>query len=266
MRGGTATGDVVFATAKGTTVAGSYIVDITTPASRAASGLMFDGGAATDTRVGVRVGTITATVDVVAGQTATQIIQNLNAALADAGLDVVAQSDGTGVRLVAGAWGAAGNFELNPDLLGAGAWSTLTGTDVVGTIDGVAATGTGRRLVLASDAATPAAGLGVDVAGGATGAIGNVEYVPGLAARVVAVTSALTRADTGLINSAKTSAESRADAFGDQIARLEDRLITREANMRRQWASLQTLLSGLQNQGSWLSGQLSSLSNNWGAA
>jgi flagellar hook-associated protein 2 len=264
-RGGTETGDAVFAVANANTVAGSYAVEITTAASRASSALLFDGGAAANSRLGVRIGAITATLDVQAGQTTTEIVQNLNAALAEAGLDVVAQTDGTGVRLVAGEWGQAGNFELNTDVLGAGSWSTLAGTDVAGTIDGVLATGTGRRLVLATDASSPAAGLGVDVAGGLTGAIGSVDYVPGLAARVVAVTTLLTRAETGLVSSAKTSAEGRVTAFDDQIARLEDRLFTRETNMRRQWANLQTMLSGLQNQGSWLSGQLSSLNNNWGS-
>ncbi len=265
-RGGTETGDAVFASAKGVTAAGTYAVDITTAATRATSALVFDGGATSATRVGVRVGSTTATVDVGAGQTSAEIVDNLNAALAEAGLDVVAQTDGAGLRLVAGEWGQVGDFELNTDVLGAGTWDALAGTDVAGTIDGVLASGIGRRLALASDASTPAAGLGVDVAAGVTGAVGNVDYLPGIAARVVAVTTALTRAESGLVTSAKTSAEGRVDAFDDQITRLEERLFTRETNMRRQWANLQTLLSGLQNQGNWLSGQLASLNNNWGAA
>ncbi len=263
-RGGTETGNAVFAVANGSTIRGSYAVEVTTAATRATSALLFDGGASTAQRVGVRVGTVTATLDVQPGQTAAQIVSDLNTALAEAGLSAVAEVDGTGVRVRAGAWGLAGNFDLNTDVLGAGTWDSLAGTDVQGTIDGVAATGTGRRLQLASSAGSPAAGLGVDVAAGVTGAIGTVDYLPGIAARVVEVTTSLTRAETGLITSAKAFAEGRIDDFDDQIARLEDRLIIRETNMRRQWANLQTLLSGLQNQGSWLSGQLSSLSNNWG--
>ncbi len=263
-RGGTTTGDAVFAVANGGTTRGSYAVEITTPATRATSALLFDGGAATATRVGVRIGTITATLDVQAGQTVAQIVDDLNTVLAEAGLSVVAESDGTGVRIRGAEWGSAGNFELNADLLGAGTWDSQAGTDVAGTIDGVLGIGTGRRLVLGTGAASPAAGLGIDVTGGVSGSVGQVDYVPGIAARVVEVTTSMTRASTGSITSATAFAERRIGDFTDQIDRLEDRLLTREINMRRQWANLQTLLSGLQNQGSWLSGQLSSLSNNWG--
>ena len=84
-RGGTATGDVVFAGADAVTIAGSYDIDVTTAATRAESGLLFDGGAVGPSRVGVRVGAVTATYDVSAGQSAAQIIDGLNAAIAAAG-------------------------------------------------------------------------------------------------------------------------------------------------------------------------------------
>lgn len=263
-RGGTETGDAVFAVADANTAGGSYDVAVTTAAARATSALLFDGGAATAARIGIRIGTTTATLDVQAGQSAAQIVDDLNTALAEAGLDIVAEADGTGLRLRAEDWGTSGDFELNVDVIGIGTWDAQAGTDVAGTIDGVIATGVGRRLSLDAGVDSRAAGLGIDIADGVTGALGTVDYVPGLAARVVEVTSNVTRTGTGMLVTAKEFAESRVDDFDDQINRLDDRLLIREMNMRRHWANLQTLISGLQNQGSWLSGQLSSLSNNWG--
>lgn len=258
-RGGTATGDAVFASATGTTTSGSYAVEVTTAATQAGSALLFDGGAGAASRVGVRIGTTTATVDVQNGDSVAQIIDKLNTSFAQAGLDVVAENDGTGLVIRSDAWGSAGDFELNQDVLGAGTWDAQTATDVAGTIDGIAATGVGRSLRLAGTADSGAAGLGLEIAGGALGVLGPVEYQPGLAARVVEVTTALTDADTGSLITAKEFSDKRVDDFNDQIDRFEDRLNIRETNLRRQWASLQTLLSGLQSQGDWLSSQIASL-------
>ncbi len=265
-RGGTSSGDAVFASAGPGTAAGAYGVDVTTAATRAESGQLFDGGAAANARVGVRIGAVTATYDVTAGQTATQIIDGLNASIAAAGLDLVVAADGGGLNIRADAWGSGGDFELNTDLAGAGAWVAHAGADVEGTIDGVAAAGVGRRLSLGALEDTPAAGLVVEVAPGVIGPLNAVEYQPGLAARVVELATALTEDETGALTSASEFADRRVEDFNDQIARFEDRLFIREANLRRQWSNLQTLLGGLQNQGDWISGQLATLDNNWGGS
>lgn len=263
-RGGTDTGDAVFSGATADTRAGSYDVEVTTAATRAESAMLFDGGAAAATRVGVRVGTVTATYDVSAGQTAAQIIDGLNGAIAEAGLDLVVDADGGGLAVRAGKWGSAGDFELNTDVLGAGPWDPLAGTDVEGTIDGVAAAGVGRVLTVSPLEAEPSAGLSVEVAGGALGLLGTVDYQPGLAARTVELTTAVTDDEGGTLTSAADFAQQRVDDFNDQIERYEDRLIVRETNLRRQWANLQTLLGGLQSQSDWITGQLATLNNNWG--
>jgi flagellar hook-associated protein 2 len=262
-RGGTATGDVTFADASKITTSGTYEVVVSSAATRAETATLFAGGAVADTRVGVRIGSVTATYDVTAGQSRDEIVDGLNAAIAASGLDVIAEDDGTGLRLRADEYGTDGNFELNLDVAGTGTWDSMTGTDVVGTIDGFVAVGSGRRLSLGEGVDSLAAGLSVDVAAGITGTH-SVDYRPGIAARVVEVTDRLTRADTGVLDNAQDAATRRVEEFNDQIERLEDRLFLRETNMRRQWASLQTILANLQNQGSWISGQLAGLNTNWG--
>lgn len=262
-RGGTSTGDVTFADASKTTTSGTYEIVVTSAASRAESATLFGGGAAADSRVGVRVGAVTATYDVTAGQSRDEIVDGLNAAIAASGLDVIVEDDGTGLRIRADEYGTIGDFELNLDVSGGGTWDPVTGADVVGTIDGEVATGSGRRLSLGDAVDSLAAGISVDVTAGVTGTH-SVDYRPGIAARVVEVTDRLTRADTGVLDNAQDAATRRVDDFNDQIERLEDRLFLRETNMRRQWASLQTILANLQSQGTWISGQLAGLDANWG--
>lgn len=258
-RGATTPVGVTFDEATPETVTGSYDIEVTTAATRAASAQLFAGGPLADTRIGVRIGDVTATYDVTVGQSADQIVDGLNAAIAAAGLDLVAEIDGTGMRVRADDWGTAGSFELNTDVSGAGTWDPLDGVDVAGTIDGVLAVGVGRELSLLATADSNAAGLSVTIDGGLTGVLGSVVYQPGIAGRVAEFGASVTDDDTGLLETAEDSANRRIEDFNDQIDRFEDRLFIRETNMRRQWANLQTVLQGLQNQGDWISSQLASL-------
>lgn len=258
-RSATAPAGATFSDAAPETQAGSYDVEVTTAATQATSALLFDGGASTTLRIGVRVGSLTATVDVDTGQSAAEITEALNDAIAAAGLeDITAEISAGGLVVRSDRWGSSGDFELNLDVTGAGTWDATAGTDVEGTIDGIDAAGLGRTLSLASTADSSAAGLALDIDGGVTGALGAVEYQPGIAARVAAVTTQLIDED-GALDSASSAQERRISDFNDQIDQFEDRLFTRETNLRRQWASLQTLLQQLQERGSWLSSQLASL-------
>ncbi len=260
-RGATTPAGVTFDAATADTVTGSYDIDVTTAAARASTALLFDGGASANSRIGIRVGDITATYDVSSGQTAAQIIDGLNSVLAQAGLNTVAEADGGGVRIRAEKWGTSGAFEVNTALDGAGTWDALTGVDVAGTIDGVEATGIGQTLSLNVFVDSDAAGLSVTIDGGAFGALGAVDYQPGIAARVAEFATSVTDSDTGMLQTANDAADRRVTDFNDQIDRFEDRLFTRETNLRRQFAALQTLLEGLQSQGNFISGALSSLPN-----
>jgi len=128
----------------------------------------------------------------------------------------------------------------------------VAGTDVEGTIDGIAATGIGRTLSLNSLIDSPAAGLSIDIDGGVSGPLGNVEYQPGVAARVAEVTTFLLSED-GSFDSAQDAQQRRIENFNDEIDRFEDRLFNREQTRRAQWARLQTVIAGLQERGSGMS-------------
>ncbi len=85
----------------------------------------------------------------------------------------------------------------------------------------------------------------------------DVTYEPGIAARLVSLAVARI-GEKGTLTASKTTYDSRIKTFTEQIERFESRLVAREANMRRQWTAVQTLLSSLQNQGDWLSSQTAS--------
>lgn len=259
-RGGSTTNGVTWAAAADSTVAGTYSVDVTTAATRATTGVVLVGGSPAGQLIGVRVGSVTATYAAAAGASAADIVAGLNEALAGAGLTVNAEASGGGVRLTAVGFGSAGSFETNLDVNGAGSWSTSAGSDVVGTIDGQLAIGTGNRLrLLTTNTASGARGLEVEVGEGITGSIGPVDYVPGIAARIVAMATAAT-ADGGSLATTTKNYESRYEAYNQQIDKYEARMVVKEAQLRRQWSAVQTLLSNLQTQQDWLAGQIGSLS------
>lgn len=261
-RGGTGTGGLQFAAATSETVAGIYAVEVTSAATRATSTVL-STAALSPTTLGVRVGDTTVQVEIDGTLSDAQLVDALNDELARAGLDLVAETDPGGFVVRADAWGSAGDFELNLDAGGAGSWNAVTGSDVIGTIDGIAATGSGRRLTLPAGATSDATGLAVEVPEGVTGPIGTIEFVPGIAARIEHLATALTSSTTGALTTAKASADAQVERFNDQIERFEDRLAIREAGLLRRFSALQSLLGQMQSQGSWLSGQLASLPKNW---
>ena len=258
-RGGSSSNNVAFAAAADKTVAGTYAVEVTTAATRATTGDILIGGSALGQRIGVRIGSVTATYDAAPGATPADIVAGLNAAMSSAGLKVNAEASGGGVRLTAVGYGGAGSFETNTDVLGAGAWGNNLGTDVVGTIDGKSAIGVGQRLRLLDTDTSPARGLEVDVAEGQTGTLGPVSYSPGVAARVVNLV-AIATSDGGTLTSSAKTYEARSTAFNEQITRYEDRLAVKEASYRRQWTAVQSLLNNMQTQQSWLTSQINSMS------
>ncbi len=241
---------MTFGGAADATAAGSYAVEITTAATRASTGEILSGIPGPRT-VGVRVGDTTVTYVVPNGATPADVAAGLNAAIAAAGVKINAVASGTGIALTASEFGEAGAFEVNTDLTGAGTWTAYTGTDVAGTIDGKAAIGVGNKLRLLTLDSSPAKGLEVLVAEGATGAVGNFDYTPGVAARLLTLTtSALS--EYGAINTSRNNYETRINGFKQQIERFEARMVIKEEGMKRQWAAVQTLVAGFEMQSQWL--------------
>lgn len=177
-------------------------------------------------------------------------VTQINDQLAQAGVSTLtASSDGTALRLQESRHGSQIAFEVS----GSGSWgldspvgSPYRGTDVAGTIDGVAATGSGRRL-------TAASGLTVEVSDGTTS--GTVSVRGGLYG-VMDEAMQVAEGRDGLVQRARDALSSQIRGIDDRIVAFEFRLEGREQTLRQKFGGLETALARLQSQGSWLAGQL----------
>ena len=272
--GGSATDShVSFLTASATTKAGTYAVHVTQPATQAeADGTALSGAGLAaaetiDVRVGGPTGT-TATYAAAAGASLATVAAGLNAAFAEKGLAVSAQVVSGKLVIRSAAYGSGTNFEVRTSAVGAagdqtglaasaGVWEAHSGTDVAGTINGVAATGSGQVLIApATD--TTLGGLALTVSATAAGD-SSFTYAPGAAMRLNMVASAATDFSNGSITNAINGEQSTIRDLTDQIADWDERLQQRQDLLKMQFANLETALGKLKDQSSWLSGQLASL-------
>ncbi|WP_229493516.1 flagellar filament capping protein FliD [Massilia arenae] len=135
------------------------------------------------------------------------------------------------------------------------------GTDVVGTIGGVAAKGNGQALT-ASDG-SGAAGIQITITGGKTGDRGTVTFSQGYAFQLTNLAASFIGKDS-LLTSKTTGLNASIKSIADQRSRFEARLEGIEKRYRAQFVALDTALASMQNTSSYLTQQLASLSANWG--
>lgn len=259
-RGGTSTGIAQFATATDATVPGSYNVDVTTAPTKARVTDLLAGLPNTGRVVGVRMGSVVATANIPANATPEAVASALSTSMASAGLNLTAGVTGGAVTVTANAFGTAGNFDVNLDVSGSGTWSASAGVDVQGTIDGQVAVGLGQTLSLSTTSTSNAKGLAVNITEGQTGSAVPVAYAPGIAARLVSTITALT-ATTGEFTSSLASYDKQYADFTTKIDKFDERMITKEDMLRRQWSRVQASLAGLQNQQTWLKNQTAAMNN-----
>ena len=137
-------------------------------------------------------------------------------------------------------------------------WRTAAGPHTVDTssarIDGAAATLSGS--VITGRSGTSADGLSLGFTAGVTG---TVTYTQGFAAELEAVAQRISNADTGTITSTINGRNTAIDRMEDDIAGWDVRLERRRTALERQYGALEVALGKLQNQSTWLAGQISSL-------
>jgi flagellar hook-associated protein 2 len=102
---------------------------------------------------------------------------------------------------------------------------------------------------------TPA-GLGSD---GIVGGGDDVVAVTGVAGRLAAVAKAASDATTGTLVALANGQDSLVKDIQDRIADWDLRLAKRKEMLTRQFSAMETALSSLKNQSSWLAGQINSL-------
>lgn len=147
----------------------------------------------------------------------------------------------------------AGTYAINISALGSDT------SDAAGTINGIAASGTGTTLKGAVGSA--AEGLIINVAGGATGDRGTITYSIGFAAQLNNLIADFLD-EEGILTS-------KTDGLNGSISRLEKerenqeaRLVLIEKRYRAQFTALETLISSMNSTSTFLTQQLSQLSAN----
>jgi len=137
-------------------------------------------------------------------------------------------------------------------------WRTAPGSYAVdqaaGTINGTPATVSGNLLSGATNTAVE--GLTLSATAGATG---TVTYQQGFAASLEALAQRLSNSTNGTVTNAITGRNASIKSMNDNIAAWDVRLESRKAALQRQYSSLEVSLGKLQDQASWLSGQIKSL-------
>jgi flagellar hook-associated protein 2 len=245
-----------FGFATDATVPGSYGVVVTQAATQASTVGSVYSAPGTDTTLTIDNNDVSVDVTIGAGDTIETAISKLNSALDNAGVGSLrASNEGGAIKLGQLRYGDTGTFTVSGSA-GLGLDGTHLGVDAAGTIDGVAADGNGRTLTSTSGNSE---GLGVTVAvteaelsaAGGTIDLGSMSYSRGLMGELSELISSYEGAD-GELQQARERWTDRIDDIDSQIERFEDRLTLREATIRRQFTAMETTLSNLQGQMSFL--------------
>ncbi len=187
-------------------------------------------------------------------------------------VDITASKDGSNHLVIThDEYGSAETFttQLSDTDLGTGAGATdlkdnttYSGVDVAGTINGEAATGSGQ--VLTGDApgsgeTTSVEGLVIKYTGTGTGSQGNVKLTMGVAELFDRALYDMTNISDGYLDYKMESMTDRIDYFEERIEDMEDSLDYRMETMINRFVQMELALGQLQNQSSWLTGQINAL-------
>ncbi|SFW14609.1 flagellar filament capping protein FliD [Nitrosovibrio sp. Nv17] len=258
--------------ASGRTAAGDYAVTITQLATRGSlagsqgAGLAITAGV--NDQLGFNVDGVAVSITLAPGTYASadalaaEVQSRLNGAatLADAGISVtVSQSEGI-LTIASDRYGSGSGVVLSggngaPGLLGVNPISTQ-GVDVAGTINGVAAAGSGQTLT--APAGDAAADLRLVIQGGPPGARGSVGFSRGYADSLSRLAQDLL-GDKGLIAARVDGLNASTKDIDRRQADFLRRLEATEARYRAQFTALDTMLSSLNQTSQFLQQQLAAL-------
>lgn len=230
------------------TVPGAYDVVVSQAATRAEVQSAIFATVGTTEVVNVTVGNDTVAVTATAGRSLADLVQDFNTALASRGMRAAAQVTADSRLLLSTLdYGSTATLSVASSGSGLGLSSvSATGTDVAGTIDGVAATGSGQVL---SSTSGNTSGLtlmvratSTDLAAGGGSLTLATTYAAGASGtlRNIVEQARFAEGSIGIAASAAADAISRIDAEADRVSRLLD---LTESRLRKQFAALETALA-----------------------
>lgn len=268
--GVTTNGFVNFSSSTSDTKEGTFAVNVTQLATK--GNLVGSTAANTTISVGsndtldITIDGISATITLTAGNySASSLIAEVQSKIntasefSDVGISVSVSESAGVLTITSQQYGSDSTVDITggngqTDLVGGSATKT-DGVNVAGTIDGIAATGTGQKLTASSGNSN---GLGLLITGVITGDLGTVEFKRGYADTLNSYLDSLLDSD-GIFSSTSTSIQSQIDNITDDREVLQRRLDSIEARLRKQFIALDILIAGLQNTSTFLTAQLAAL-------
>jgi len=269
-KAGNATDSLVsYSASSSKTLPGSYAVSVSQLATRGAT----QGNAAATLTVTAGVNdTLELTVDgkavsvtlaaatyASAGALAAEIQSKVNGATGGSGSVVVTHSAGV-LDIASARYGSASQAEVTggngiASLFGAAPVATA-GADVAGTLNGVAATGSGQTLTGAAGNASE--GLALLINGGALGARGTVTFSEGYASKIGQYLGNVLGED-GNLKARTDGLDGNAKSLDQRQKELVARLEQIEKRYRAQFTALDTMLASMNTTSAFLTQQLANL-------
>lgn len=182
---------------------------------------------------------------------------NQDNSLQDSGVNVSVEYTGTAFEISSSSYGSDSTVSVvtqNSTLGFSTAAASTDGTDVVGSIGGQIATGSGQFLTATGDAS----GLILEVTGDTTGGRGDVTFSRGLASKIDSLLSEF-QSTNGQLSAKTESITEQIESITEQRADLIKRVAEIEERYRRQFSALDVLISQLNATSTFLQQQLDSL-------
>ena len=180
-------------------------------------------------------------------------------------MEITASKDGSDkLVLTHDSYGSAFGFTTTEASALLGTVGTYTGVDVVGSINGEAATGTGPTLV--GDAppdissSTSIEGLTIEVTSTTTGSKGNVRLTMGVGEMMYNNVDSVTDQFDGLLTIRMDGLQDTIDDMQDSVVAMEKRLAMETLRLNKTFVALELNLSKLQSVSSFMAQQLGQLS------
>ena len=150
--------------------------------------------------------------------------------------------------------------------LGLGVGVATDGLDVEGTINGEEASGAGQYLTGLGENETTAGlklKITLDASQVGSGSEGTITLAKGVASKMNALLTSLTKSQTGLLDSRINSYQGQVDNLIDRIADFDERLVLRRERLLLQFQRMEAVLGQLGAVGDYITSQTASLNANW---
>ncbi len=272
------TGDVSLAYAADATAPGSYAVVVSQSASQATDTGSTSLASSSSAVTAPETYTVTssgqsASYAISAGESLAQVGSGLDSTFAQAGLDLSAQvvQSGTGysLQITSADYGSQASFSVSSsgsDQLGL-VGSSFAGSNVAGTINGVAAQGDGQ--VLSAPSTDPTlAGLSLLVATpsiGSTTSLGQFTYRPGLAGGLANLMASAATSPDGELPSKITSMQATSKQLGTQITTEQQMVVQQQQQLESEFNTLESTLATLKSQSAYLTSMYGTGSDSLGS-